>query len=299
MTQLLIFGDASYDQTLFAPNIPEPDEKVHCTDLVEGYGGVALNTAIAHACAGGRVRFVAQVGADMQSADVAEYLVARRVAPDLSAVEGNMARVVTVLESHGEKRLLIYPGVSLYPSEEDAIRVALEDVTHVHTAIYGPAGAILLERARAAGLSWSLDLEPATFIGGIDTLAREIDGAALLFVNDRAAAAIGDDAVDRLLAMGAKSVLRTQGPEGATLYGPDGASLARAVPPKNMPILDTTGAGDCLAGWCLARRLAGLSEAEALRSAVTAATWACRAPGAHTGYPQLSDIEFNKGPNFS
>lgn len=291
MSTLLVFGDASFDQTFFAPSVPAPDEKVHCTELVEGYGGVALNTAIAAARAGAATRLVAQVGTDAPSGALADYLAAEGIGCVLPRVEGVMARVTTIVEPHGEKRLLLYPGVSLYPPEDCAGTLELDGIGHVHTAIYGAAGKKLLARARQAGLPWSLDLEPATFADGLESLETEIGGAALLFVNNRAAAQIGPDPVRRLLAMGARNVLRSQGNQGATLYGHDGAILARADCPAGVPVRDTTGAGDCLAGWYLARTLAGDSPRSALAAAVTAATRSCGSLGTHSGYPRLSQIE--------
>ncbi|ETA51703.1 carbohydrate kinase family protein [Ponticoccus alexandrii] len=291
MSRLLVFGDASFDQTFFAPHIPAPDEKVHCSGFAEGYGGVALNTAIAAARAGGEVTLVAQVGTDAPSAALADYLSEAGVSHRLNATDGVIARVTTLVATDGEKRLLLYPGVSLYPDPACAEELSLDGVAHVHTAIYGPAGTRLIERARSAGASWSLDLEPATFAAGLEALQPQIEGAALIFVNDRAAAQIGADAVDVLFEMGAAAVLRTRGPAGATLYRPDGSESANASCPKDMPIVDTTGAGDCLAGWYLARHLAGAPPQEALRLAVTAATRACGFPGTHAGYPSLHEIE--------
>lgn len=288
MSTILVFGDASYDQTFITPRLPVPDEKVHCEDLIEGYGGVALNTAIAAARAGAPVRLVAQIGSDIHSRNLAGYLSAEQISADFVETDGRLARVTTIVEPHGEKRLLLYPGVSLYPPIEAAERLSLDAVAHIHTAPYGPAGSVLVERARAAGIPWSIDLEPATFSDGLQTIRPQIDGAQIVLVNDRAAEQIGPDAVEQLLALGARAVLRSRGPSGAILTGPDGILLAEAEPREDAPIRDTTGAGDCLAGWYLARSLAGETPSDALTAAVEAATRSCGQPGTHQGYPRLA-----------
>nr|WP_236638008.1 PfkB family carbohydrate kinase [Mangrovicoccus ximenensis] len=65
--------------------------------------------------------------------------------------------------------------------------------------------------------------------------------------------------------------------------------------PAALPIADTTGAGDCLAGWFLACRARGLGPEAALNDAVTAATLSCGSVGAQAGYPLPQDVDTCKG----
>ncbi len=202
MHRILFAGDVSWDMSFLTPAIPGPDEKVHADGYLEGPGGVACNAAVAAARAGAESCFLGAAGTDALSGTAAAALAAAGVAPILARREGSICRVVTMIEPHGEKRLLLYPGISLYPAEEDLALIGWDGIGHVHTAIYGPAARALIAEARRRGAGWSLDLEPSTFSGGIDSLGYAIDGAAMLFVNDRAAALIGGDAVARLLGMG-------------------------------------------------------------------------------------------------
>lgn len=290
MKRLLFVGDISIDLTLTAPHFPQPDEKVHCSDAFESIGGVAANAAVAARRAGAEVTLAAQLGTDAASGSAAARLEGEGVRLHIGQRDGAICRVVTIVEPHGEKRLLLHPGVSLYPDAEVLSGVDLASIDHLHTAIYGSSAFALLERARAARLSWSLDLEPATFPGGIAAFASVIDGAAVVFLNERAAAIIGEDAIDRLLAMGAETVLHSQGPRGATLHRRGTGRVAHAPAPRGLPIIDTTGAGDCLAGWYLAALGAGESPAHALALAVTAATMACGALGAQSAMPTRETV---------
>jgi len=289
MKRYLFVGDISLDLSLSAPHVPAPDEKVHCSGAAEGVGGVVTNTSVAFARAGGDAVLAVQLGTDPASEAIGGQLVHPGLEFRPASVAGGLCRVVTILEEHGEKRLLLYPGVSIFPNECVAAAIDLAGISHLHTSCFGPAAHGLVARARSAGLTWSVDLEPATFLAGVETLADILDGAELVFVNDRAADALGGDAPERLRALGVKAVVRSRGPLGAEFHGTGKAVAAR--PPQGLPVVDTTGAGDCLAGWFLAGRAAGLPIETALAQAVNAATLSCTRIGAQTGYPRPDEIQ--------
>lgn len=289
MAQTLFVGDISLDLSLLAPHIPAPDEKVHCTGSTEGIGGVVTNTAVAFGRAGGDAVLFTPLGTDHASAQMLQIAGSLPLDYRPAVVPGGLCRVVTVIEPHGEKRLLLYPGVTIYPELTPIEAFSLEGIGHVHTACFGPGATRLIERARGLGLSWSIDLEPATFPAGIETLADVLDGANIVFLNERAAGSLGDDPVDRLRTLGVGAVVRTRGPLGAEWH--DGDVVLTAAPPKGLDIVDTTGAGDCLAGWFLAGLSAGWPMQRVLDRAVAAASIACTRVGAQTAYPTLPEIE--------
>ncbi|WP_336799244.1 carbohydrate kinase family protein [Kaistia sp. MMO-174] len=294
MAHYLFVGDVSLDLSLQAPHMPAPDEKVHCTASTEGMGGVVTNTAVAFSRAGGSAALGIQLGTDHASSQVRGELEAvLRLDLRPAVVPGGLCRVVTMIEPHGEKRLLLYPGVSIYPDASAVAALRLDDIAHLHTACFGPAAEALVSRARQAGIGWSIDLEPASFSGGIATLAPVLDGARVVFVNDRAADAISGDPIARLRDLGVGDVVRTRGPLGAELHRETGEVLY-APPPKGLVIVDTTGAGDCLAGWFLAGIAAGWRIDTVLARAVRAASIACTRVGAQTAYPTLSELELHE-----
>lgn len=300
MTAALFVGDVSLDLTLVADHVPAPDEKVHVDLAIESPGGVVANAAVACARAGCRARLLVQVGADAAARTVTEGLAAAGVEVEVTPVEGNTCRVVVIVEPHGEKRLLLDPGVSMYPGNDAAETVALDGVGWLHTAAYGAAAERLIARCRAAGIAWSLDLEPASFAAGIHTLLPLVDGAEVLFLNDRANAALGGDGAARLLAHGARSVIRTRGRDGAELVT-DETTVSVEAPAIAHPV-DTTGAGDCLAGWYIGERLGGSPPRQALAAAVAAATLSCLGLGAQSSYPtrlQVAAIRSDAAANRS
>jgi ribokinase len=285
----LFAGDGTLDLTLNVPHVPQPDEKVHVRAAFESAGGVIANAAVACAMAGWPARALIQAGADEAGARVLSEIATRGVDVSASIRVGENCRVVVLIEPHGEKRLLLYPGSSLYPSLAQTQAVSLKDVGWMHTAIYDlNAAAALVARCRALNIPWSVDLEPATFVDGIETLALHLDGAAVALCNVRAAEALGPDAVTKLLSLGTRAVVLTQGPAGATWCE---GEERRSIPAPPVVPVDTTGAGDCLAGWMVAGLLDGLHGDLALADAVIAASLSCTRPGAQLSYPTQIDLD--------
>lgn len=288
VTAALFVGDLTLDLTMQIDHVPAPDEKVHVTAASETAGGVIANASVACARSGKTARAFVQIGTDTAATQATAGLRDQGVVVETVVAEGRTARVVILIEPHGEKRLLLDPGVSLYPSEAAVTHLDLSGVGWVHTAVYGPAAFLLVERCRRDSIPWSLDLEPATFPDGLDTLAILLPGA-VVFCNDRATAAIGLGAEARLIERGVAAVIRTRGSMGAQLITQSGTTTVAA--PDLGRVVDTTGAGDCLAGWFIGAHLAGQTMEAALRAAVTAATLSCQGPGAQASYPTVADVE--------
>jgi len=286
----LFAGDVSIDLTMTCAHMPAPDEKVNVDRVVEAPGGVAANAAVACALAGTASRLVISTGDDALGEWLVEQIKTRGVDVFSSVNQGPTCRVVIVLEPHGEKRLLLHQGVSMYPSRQQLARISLNNVGWFHSAVYDISAAkVMIDRCREQQIPWSFDLEPSTFPGGIETLGDLIDGAAVLFCNARSIEKIGDGAVARLLSMGAASVVETLGSIGARLHTGSGfvdvpAPLAAAA------VVDTTGSGDCLAGWFISERLQGIGAEQALRTATAAATLSCQRLGAQSSYPPRDDF---------
>jgi ribokinase len=273
--------------------VPEPDEKVHVGEVSESTGGVIANAAVACARAGRPARVLCQLGEDAAGEHVLREMTAHGVRIADTRGAGVTCRVVVLIEPHGEKRLLLYPGNSLYFTLSQAETASLSDVGWMHTAVYDiPAGACLIRRCRDAGIPWSVDLEPASFPQGIETLAPHLAGASVVFCNSRAAAFLGPEPAGRLQAMGVRTVVLTRGEDGAIWCGRDERFHVPA--PEIIP-RDTTGAGDCLAGWLIAGIMAGLPNRPALEQAVLAASLSCTKGGAQLSYPSCDEIDSLKG----
>jgi len=285
----LFVGDVTFDLTMMVSQMPGPDEKVDATSAFESPGGVATNAAMACAISGTDTQLVIAVGGDQQGASIAQELGDLGITTSISCQAGLTSRVVTIIEPHGEKRLFLYPGVSMYPTKAQAENIDLNQIGWVHSAVYNLATAELLFSAcREANTPWSLDLEPSTFPSGIEDLRHCISGAETVFCNERSISMIGSSAVELLIDMGAKSVILTQGADGAMLCHKN-----RRIPVTAPPIQtrDTTGAGDCLAGWFVSEQLSGQSPEASLNTAVHAASISCSLAGTKLSFPSREEVQ--------
>jgi ribokinase len=282
----LFVGDIGWDTTVVVDRMPEPDEKVHTDRFTEDVGGVVTNAAVACALAGVPARLACRLPEDLAGTAAAVALAARGVALQAERGPGATCRALVLLDPSGEKRLILVPGASMYPSQA-AVAGLLLDAAWVHTALYDVrAGADLIARCRAAGVPCSVDLEPATLPADLDALGHLLRGCRAVFVNARASAVVGPD---RLHALGIPEVVEALGPAGARLTTLGGAVDVPAPAPLR-PVLDTTGAGDALAGWYVAERVRGATPSDALRTAVAAASFSVGAIGAAASYPTRHDL---------
>ena len=188
----LFVGDVTHDVTLAIPAVPEPDAKVSATELRTSPGGMAVNAAMA--CLRGRVpaRLLVTTGDDPAGSAALKTLISEGLDVSGVARPGATAHAIVLLEPGGEKRLVLHPGVSMYPGPDQVGTVELDDVAWVQHAVYDvPCAAALVVRCRAARIPWSLDLEPSTFPDGIEALSPCLDGAEIAFCNAPSFARIG------------------------------------------------------------------------------------------------------------
>lgn len=293
MTPTLLFvGDVSWDITLGTARIPGSDEKVVVDQLEEHAGGVVANAAVAAARAGASTRGLFQLGSDWRGRAAVEALARTGMALSTAEASGATALALIALDDQGEKRLWLYFGRSMYPQLSQVDSCELADCSWAHTAVYDVrAAARLVDRCRRAGVPWSIDLEPATFPDGIDTLSDHVHGAAVVFCNDAASEQLGPEPVARLIALGARRVVRSRGSLGAELYDRELGVERILVRAPNVEAIDTTGAGDCLAGWFAYGLVTGGDARGALERAVAAASLSCTRPGGQASFPTEGELD--------
>jgi ribokinase len=283
----LFVGDGSWDTTQRIPRLPAPDEKINSIEFVEASGGVAANAAIACSRTGIATRALVRLGQDDAAAWVTRSLGRASVGVIADQAAGLTTRATILLEPDGEKRLLLFGGAGLYPSIEAVAAVDLSDIRWVHTTLYCPeSAAVLIVRCQESRIPVSVDLEPGSF-ETLSSVAHLLEKSEVVFCNSRTEKRLGD-AVSALLHAGVKSIVRTRGANGASWH--DSSSGHYVAVPKGL-VVDTTGAGDCLAGWFIGERLAGRSPADALVRAVHAASLSCAELGSNKAYPSRQDVE--------
>jgi len=246
--------------------------------IEQSLGGNGANSAYTVGKLGVPVRLVGMAGQDAFGQFALDKL--RSAAVDISGIRRSRAPTATtvvLVNGGGDRRFLHRLGASgemfLEPDEfEREIRPGMAHY-HLGTPFTMPrmrtVHPALLERAHARGLTTSLDTQWDWQGKWMETLAPCLPHVDILFVNeDEARMLTGQaeaDAVARSFReRGARTVVLKQGRNGCFVYT-SGAEFR--APALSVPVVDTTGAGDCFAGAYIAALQRGKSHQEAARIA--------------------------------
>ncbi|MGE5647127.1 MAG: carbohydrate kinase family protein [Acidobacteriota bacterium] len=257
-------------------------------------GGNGANTSYAAAKLGAPVRLLSAVGLDEFGDQMLARL--RSAGVDVGQVSRGEAATpasVVVVNSAGDRALLHLVGASAAafpePLEFDARLAAGMSAFHLANLFALPLvrrhAAATMRRARAAGLTTSLDTGWDSRGRWLEDLAPCLPYTDLMFVNlDEARELTGQAepaaAAARLRELGAAAVVVKLGARGSVVFTAGGVA---AAPAFAVEAVDTTGAGDCFAGAFLAARHRGLSLEECARIANAAAALAIQKLGATGG----------------
>ena len=241
-------------------------------------GGSAANVA---AWLGEDGVLVGRVGDDAFGRAALAGLAAPRVEVDRERPTGTC---VVIVEPGGERSMLPDPGANDASASlpDDLLRAG----SHLHVTGYAllreaarPGALDAIRRARAAGMTVSVDPSSAALIGagsfdglGIDLLLPNADEAAAI-----TGSADPRHAARRLAGAVASEVVVKLGPAGALWT--DGAEVVR-VRAADVSVVDTTGAGDAFAAGLLAARACGEPPRAALDAACALAVRAVAHIGA-------------------
>jgi len=254
------------------------DRTTWVDSIEEGFGGNGANTSYAIAKLGVPARLIGMIGADDAGNRVLSTL--QSVGVDTAFVQRSelpTPTTVVLVKPDGARALLHRLGASREAFAEPIQWTA--DLTrgcrwfHLGNVFALPqlrprAGEIVAQ-ARNAGLCVSLDTGWDTQGEWMNVLGPCLQNTDLLFVNEDEARELtgfrdARDSVQTFRALGVTTVVVKLGAAGCLICtGGD----ADAVPAFRVPIVDTTGAGDCFAGGFLAALQHGLSFLEAARFA--------------------------------
>jgi len=291
---LVAFGENSLDMVVSLAEAPRLSGKMPMSAYSELPGGIAATAAAACARLGWRSRYIGSFGDDRQAESVRAALVAASV--DVSASRharaANRFAVVLVDIPSGSRTVIERREANLdWPPGEldlDAMtsgRVLLVDSTDI------PAATAAARGARSRGIVTVVDIEQAS--GGADSLLNEID--VIIAAESFPAAYTGRPEPGEAL----HELVKKFRPAIAVVTLGASGSLAVCqgheirTPGFQVPVLDTTGAGDAFRGGFVAGLLeAGTASVEHLLEYANAvAACNCRQFGAQGGLPTKTDVD--------
>jgi len=291
----LFIGGSSADIILSVPRIPGSDEKILARFIAIQAGGIVSNTACAAAKLGMRAAWAGILGQD----EFAEIMLAGfnefGVDTSLAKIDPGEATDFTVilLEPDGNRTILVVPTTIAPPALKPEVYDALSRFDIVYLPPYVPHWFVeFAGRVHSTGGMIAVDIEASAALKG-DQLNSVLQQANLVFTNQRGLAHMTgtldpDMGAPKLLEKGLDCICITMGSRGAVAYTQDESQFSAGF---EVPVVDTTGAGDCFHAAFLLEYASGSDLKSGLRFANAAAALSVQALGPRTGLPTRSQVE--------
>jgi ribokinase len=285
---VVVVGSAMVDVAYRVERLPGPSESLLARGRTVDAGGKGLNQAIVARRAGAEVRFCAGVGRDAGAAMIragleadglsTAWLVATPCATDESIVYVAASGENCIVSTDAAAKHLTLRNVA-----DVLVGLSPGDVLLMQGNLSRELTSLCLTRARAADATTILNPAPIDFdYTGLLPLAD------IMILNQIEARTLTgqveiDSASAVLCARGVGKVVLTLGSQGALVR--EGQGPAHRVPAPAVTAVDTTGAGDVLAGVVAAGIDRGIALMSAVRWAVAAASHKVTRPGTSSGFP--------------
>jgi sugar/nucleoside kinase (ribokinase family) len=287
------FGTNAVDFLIQVPHYPDYNSKVELSDYVQAAGGEVATTMVGLRRLGLRTAYIGRFGDDAAGEFGLRTLADEGVDTSLAErVQGARTQIAFIVidERTGERTVIWQRDRKLSYSADEAPLEAVARARVLHMTPHDAAACTrMAKEARRLGVIVSIDID--NVFEGIEDLLTNVDllvasaelPRKLLGIDDREKALIG--LAER---SGARLVGVTLGEDGSLLYC--GGQFVRT---HGFPVpggcKDTTGAGDAFRVGLLYGLLAGEPVEDAARMANAVASLKCRAIGARTALPDLSE----------
>lgn len=288
---IFVVGYNALDVIVPVGDWPERDAKVAVADIIIGGGGPGATAAIALARLGATVRLATVFGDDEGAAVQRRELAAAGV--DLrrsrTAFGHASARAVILVDSEREARTIFWTRGDLPHLEASAVAGSwLDGCSLLYCDGHEPAASLALAAiARARGLPVIYDAGSVREGSGDLAAACTDVISSRRFAGDLTGHAAPADALRALRALGPVRVAMTFGEAGVLALQEGGDGLLH-IPAYDVPVVDTTGAGDAFhAGYAFARGR-GEPWREALEFGAAVAALKCGDWGGRRGLPDAA-----------
>lgn len=292
MPRTVVVGSVNMDVVARVPRHPDSGETVLGTALTFAPGGKGANQAVAACRLGAATDLVGRVGSDTFADQLLEFLGQERVGTVGVRRHPGVATgtAIVVVDGAGDNTIVVIPGANHAVSREDVNGAAIGegDVVLVQFELPIDVVGATLDRAQQLGARTILNPAPAQ-----SAPADVLELPDVVVVNETELAFFTgtDDVVEGLRAMQRRRdqlVIATLGADGVAALIED---EVMRVPGHDVPVIDTTGAGDCFVGGLAAAMCSWAETDEAIHFANLAASLAVQRHGAGIGMPRLSDVE--------
>ena len=290
---VVVVGNAVVDLAYRVEHFPGPGETVLARERTVDVGGKGLNQAIMAHRAGAAVRFCAALGCDPAADMIRARLEAEGLSPAwLACVPCASDESIVWLARSGENCIVSTDQAArrLAPAHVESLLADLTsaDVLLLQGNLSRDVTGMALARGHAAGATTILNPAPIAF--DYTGLWPLVDIAILNRIE--AQTLTGEAEIEAasatLRSRGAGKVVLTLGPQGALVH--DAPGPAQHMPAPAVSAVDTTGAGDVLAGVVAAAIDRGSPLRAVVRWAVAAASRKVMRRGTSSGFPTRDEL---------
>ncbi|ARI75633.1 ribokinase [Halobacillus mangrovi] len=282
--KVTVIGSINMDLTVSTPVVPNQGETVLGEQFATYPGGKGANQAVAAARLGADVRLVGAVGKDAFGVELVQHLQAEGI--DTSGVKTSQSQstgTATIILSDNDNRIIVAPGANYdvtpeyVEKQKDLIKGS--DILLVQLEI--PLETIEYIANLAKEYYIPLVVNPAPY----QTLPQDVlDHATFLTPNESEALLLNKEVEASMIQ---SKLVTTKGPEGVevTLEGKQ-----ETIPGYEVPVKDTTGAGDTFNGALVTQLARQFPLSEAVQFANAAAALSITQVGAQSGMPTLNEV---------
>ncbi len=295
---ILVIGSINYDLVVYTQRHPRPGETILGDRFQTFPGGKGANQAIAAARLGGCVKMVGRIGNDSFGQELYDNLNNNQVdITNVLKVKEPTGTALITVDAKGQNSIIVVPGANATLTRKDIdalkdtiqgakilvlqLEIPLEVVTHAIDIAYDAGITILLNPAPARQIPIET-LQKVTFL-----IPNESE-LALLSEHETNNFSDCRKAISHLQSLGCNQIILTRGEHGAYYFYQDNQIFA---PPYNVPVVDTTAAGDAFIGGFASAVADDMDLHIALLRASAAGALAVTKPGAQTSLPNQLELE--------
>jgi ribokinase len=289
----LVYGSLNIDLIFSVDHIVIPGETISGSSLLKGAGGKGANQAAAMAKAGMETWMAGKIGKD--GIFILELLESYGVCTErVVQYEGPSGQALIQLEKSGQNSIILFAGGNNMVNREEIEQCLSSfgkgDLVMLQNEIANTD--FIMETAKDRGMKVALN--PSPWNERAENLPLEL--ADILFVNEIEGAGLAktkpnvpaENILDRLCSHFPKTeIILTVGKDGA-YYGLNKSRARGEIVP--VPVVDTTGAGDCFSGYFLTAREKGFSVQDSLNIAGKAAAITVSRKGSMESIPFRDEV---------
>ncbi|EST53299.1 ribokinase [Brevibacillus panacihumi W25] len=292
---IVVIGSLNMDIVVEANRPPALGETVMGEQIHFIPGGKGANQAVALARLGAKTAMIGTVGNDSFGEDLLRAMNREGIdVAGVKTVQDGHTGVASIVLAEGDNQIIVVPGANAaclpMDLEAQTAKIAAADAVLLQLEI--PLETVLHAAKTAKSLGKTVVLNPAPARPLPDELLQHVD---VLIPNESELLILAEEkgqgleaAMRSLQKKGVRIVVTTLGAKGAAFLTEEESGV---VPSHQVPVVDTTGAGDSFnAGFSYALA-SGKSVRDAVAFATKVAALAVTRLGAQAGMPTLAQVE--------